>query len=331
MPKDPHWADRDRFILSAGHGSMLLYSLLYLTGYEDMTIDQIKHFRQLGSKTAGHPEYGHATGIETTTGPLGQGLANSVGLALGERIMNAALRRRPGRPLHLCAGRRRLPDGRHFSQEAIALAGHLKLNKLIVFWDNNNITIDGPVSLADNTDQVARFQAVRLERQPHRRPRPGSHRLRHRSGPPVRQADDDRLQDDHRLRRADQGTAPTRRTARRSAPTRSPARASSSTGISPPFEIPADILDAWRAAGKPASRRRNAWEGRLAKAAAQKAEFERRHRRRAAARLRRRHRPPTRRSSSADKPKVATRKCVGRWRWRSSTARCRKPSAARPT
>ncbi|RVA70907.1 transketolase family protein, partial [Mesorhizobium sp. M7A.F.Ca.CA.001.11.2.1] len=157
-PKAPHWPDRDRFILSAGHGSMLLYSLLHLTGYEDMTIDQIKHFRQLGSKTAGHPEYGHATGIETTTGPLGQGLANSVGFALGERIMNAAF----GNDLvdhytYVLAGDGCLMEG--VSQEAIALAGHLKLNKLIVFWDNNNISIDGPVSLADNTDQVARFQA----------------------------------------------------------------------------------------------------------------------------------------------------------------------------
>ncbi|TIY06346.1 MAG: transketolase, partial [Mesorhizobium sp.] len=155
-PKNPHWPDRDRFILSAGHGSMLLYSLLYLTGYEDITLDQIKHFRQLGSRTAGHPEYGHAAGIETTTGPLGQGLANSVGFALGERIMNAAF----GNDLvdhytYVLAGDGCLMEG--VSQEAIALAGHLKLNKLIVFWDNNNISIDGPVSLADNTDQVARF------------------------------------------------------------------------------------------------------------------------------------------------------------------------------
>ncbi|TJW76846.1 MAG: transketolase, partial [Mesorhizobium sp.] len=153
--KAPRWADRDRFILSAGHGSMLLYSLLYLTGYEDMTIDQIKNFRQLGSRTAGHPEFGHAAGIETTTGPLGQGLANSVGFALGERIMNAAF----GNDLvnhytYVLAGDGCLMEG--VSQEAIALAGHLKLNKLIVFWDNNNISIDGPVSLADNTDQVAR-------------------------------------------------------------------------------------------------------------------------------------------------------------------------------
>ena len=145
---DPAWPDRDRFVLSAGHGSMLLYSLLYLTGYPDITLDEIKHFRQLGSRTAGHPEYGHAAGIETTTGPLGQGLANSVGMALGERIMNAAF----GNDLvdhhtYVLAGDGCLMEG--ISQEAITLAGHLKLNKLTVIWDNNHISIDGAVSLAD--------------------------------------------------------------------------------------------------------------------------------------------------------------------------------------
>ena len=157
-PKNPHWPDRDRFILSAGHGSMLLYSLLYLLGYEDITIDEIKHFRQLGSRTAGHPEYGHAAGIETTTGPLGQGLANSVGFALAERILNA----RFGDELvdhytYVLAGDGCLMEG--LSQEATTLAGHLKLNKLIVFWDHNDISIDGPVSLADSTDQLGRFVA----------------------------------------------------------------------------------------------------------------------------------------------------------------------------
>lgn len=157
-PKAPHWPDRDRFILSAGHGSMLLYSLLYLTGYEDMTLDQIKNFRQLGSITAGHPEYGHATGIETTTGPLGQGLGNSVGFALAERHLNAVF----GDDLvdhytYVLSGDGCLMEG--LSQEALSLAGHLKLNKLIVFWDDNNISIDGKVSLADSTDQLARFAA----------------------------------------------------------------------------------------------------------------------------------------------------------------------------
>src|ERR1700712_5994264 len=133
-PKKPHWPNRDRFVLSAGHGSMLLYSLLYLTGYPDMTVEDLKQFRQLGSKTAGHPEYGHATGIETTTGPLGQGLANSVGFALGGGILNAAF----GNDLvnhytYVLAGDGCLMEG--VSQEAIALAGHLKLNRLIVFWD----------------------------------------------------------------------------------------------------------------------------------------------------------------------------------------------------
>ena len=154
-PANPHWPDRDRFVLSAGHGSMLLYSLLYLLGYEDMTIDEIKNFRQLGSTTAGHPEYGHAAGIETTTGPLGQGLANAVGMALAERILNARVRRRPRRPLHLGARRRRLPDGRQSARRRISLAGHLKLNKLIVFWDDNNISIDG-ADLARRLDRPGR-------------------------------------------------------------------------------------------------------------------------------------------------------------------------------
>jgi transketolase len=138
---------------------MLLYSLLYLTGYEDMTIEDIKQFRQLGSKTAGHPEYGHASGIETTTGPLGQGIANAVGMAIAERKLEEEF----GSDLqshhtYVLCGDGCLMEG--ISHEAIALAGHLKLNKLIVFWDDNNITIDGAVSLSDSTDQIARFQAV---------------------------------------------------------------------------------------------------------------------------------------------------------------------------
>jgi transketolase len=147
-PKSSLWPDRDRFVLSAGHGSMLLYSLLYLTGYEDMTIDEIKRFRQFGSKTAGHPEYGHATGIETTTGPLGQGIANAVGMAIAERKLEEEF----GSDLqnhftYVLCGDGCLMEG--ISHEAIALAGHLKLNKLVLFWDDNNITIDGEVGLSD--------------------------------------------------------------------------------------------------------------------------------------------------------------------------------------
>ncbi|WP_256752637.1 transketolase [Mesorhizobium sp. Mes31] len=305
-PKAPHWADRDRFILSAGHGSMLLYSLLHLTGYEDMTLDQIKHFRQLGSKTAGHPEYGHATGIETTTGPLGQGLANSVGFALGERIMNAAF----GNDLvdhytYVLAGDGCLMEG--VSQEAIALAGHLKLNKLIVFWDNNNISIDGPVSLADNTDQVARFQASGWN---------ASH---------IDGTDPEAIA--YAIEAARHSDKPTmiacKTTIGFGAPTKagtnkahgSPLGADEIAGArkffnwdSPPFEIPADILDAWRTAGKAGVKARTDWEGRLAKADAKlKAEFERR----LAGKL-----PSNfdaviadyKKKLSADKPKVATRK-----------------------
>jgi len=155
----PDWADRDRFILSAGHGSMLIYSLLHLTGYKAATIDELKNFRQWGSKTAGHPEFGHMPGVEVTTGPLGQGLATSIGFAMAERHMAA----RFGDDLvdhrtWVVAGDGCLMEG--VSQEAIALAGRYKLNKLTVLWDDNAITIDGAVSLSDTTDQKARFKAA---------------------------------------------------------------------------------------------------------------------------------------------------------------------------
>ena len=154
----PHWPDRDRFILSAGHGSMLLYSLLYLTGYSDMTLDQIKGFRQWGMRTAGHPEYGHAAGIETTTGPLGQGIANSVGFAIAEENLRARLGPKVvNHRTYVIAGDGCLMEG--VSQEALALAGKQKLSNLIVMWDHNGITIDGKVSLSDVTDQMARFKA----------------------------------------------------------------------------------------------------------------------------------------------------------------------------
>ena len=158
-PSAPNWPDRDRFVLSAGHGSMLLYALLYLTGYADMTIEDLKKFRQVGSKTPGHPEYGHTAGVETTTGPLGQGLATAVGMALAERHQAAEF----GDDLvdhytYVIAGDGDLMEG--VSQEAIALAGHLKLGRLIVLFDDNHISIDGPTSLSDSVDQIARFQSA---------------------------------------------------------------------------------------------------------------------------------------------------------------------------
>ncbi len=158
-PTAPHWPNRDRFILSAGHGSMLIYALLHLTGYADVTLDQIRNFRQWGSITAGHPEYGHVSGVETTTGPLGQGIANSVGFAIAEEILRATW----GRKLidhhtYVIAGDGCLMEG--VSHEAIGLAGRLGLSRLIVLWDNNGITIDGKVSIADVTDQKARFAAA---------------------------------------------------------------------------------------------------------------------------------------------------------------------------
>ena len=157
-PNAPRWADRDRFILSAGHGSMLIYSLLYLTGYKDMTIAQIRNFRQWGSITAGHPEYGHVAGVETTTGPLGQGIANAVGFAIAEENLRARWGAKiVDHHIYVIAGDGCLMEG--VSQEALALAGKQQLSRLIVMWDDNGITIDGTVSMADITDQRARFAA----------------------------------------------------------------------------------------------------------------------------------------------------------------------------
>jgi len=155
---DPDWPDRDRFVLSAGHGSMLLYGLLHLTGYADMTLDELKRFRQLGSRTAGHPEHGHAKGIETTTGPLGQGIGNAVGMALAERLLAAQF----GADLvdhhtYAICGDGCLMEG--ISHEAISLAGHLRLAKLTLLWDDNSISIDGATDLAVSDDQLARFKA----------------------------------------------------------------------------------------------------------------------------------------------------------------------------
>jgi transketolase len=156
--KNPTWFNRDRFVLSAGHGSMLLYSLLYLTGSETVTIDELKNFRQFNSLTPGHPEYGHTQGIDTTTGPLGQGIATAVGMAMAERI----LREKYGKEFvdhytYVINGDGCLMEG--ISEEAISLAGHLKLSKMIVLWDNNQITIDGDTSVATSTDQLKRFEA----------------------------------------------------------------------------------------------------------------------------------------------------------------------------
>ncbi|KAA2317356.1 transketolase [Pseudooceanicola sediminis] len=155
----PNWPDRDRFILSAGHGSMLLYSLLHLTGYEQFPIEELRNFRQWGARTAGHPENFLADAIETTTGPLGQGLANSVGFAMAEEMLRAQFSKKVvDHHTYVIAGDGCLMEG--VSQEAIALAGRHELSKLIVFWDNNNITIDGTVDLSDRTDQPLRFKAA---------------------------------------------------------------------------------------------------------------------------------------------------------------------------
>ncbi|WP_274423415.1 transketolase [Chelativorans sp. YIM 93263] len=276
-PKQPGWANRDRFVLSAGHGSMLLYSLMYLLGYEDITIDQIKNFRQLGSRTAGHPEFGYAAGIETTTGPLGQGFANSVGMAIAERLLNA----RFGDDLvnhytYALVGDGCLMEG--ISQEALALAGHLRLSKLIVMFDDNQISIDGPVSLADSTDQCERFAAS------------GWKTMR------VDGHDPDAIEAAiEEARRSDRPTfLAFRTTIGHGAPTKAGTAKAHGSPLgaeeiektretlgwdAAPFEVPSDVLDDWRLAGLRSAKERAAWEKRLAAADADvRAEFERRMR-----------------------------------------------------
>ncbi|MEO0543906.1 MAG: transketolase [Pseudomonadota bacterium] len=260
-PKVPNWPDRDRFILSAGHGSMLLYSLLHLLGYEDMTLEQLQNFRQLGFKTAGHPEYGHAAGIETTTGPLGQGLANGVGMAIAER----KLREEFGEDLinhftYVLAGDGCLMEG--ISQEAIAMAGHLKLNKLIVLWDDNNITIDGEVSLSDSTDQIARFAAsgwATLEIDGH-------------DPEAIAGAIEKAQASDRPTMIACKTTigygAPTRAGTSKAhgAPLGDEEIAATREALGwthEPFDIPAEIRDEWRVAGLNACKERQNWEQRL--------------------------------------------------------------------
>jgi len=274
-PADPAWPDRDRFVLSAGHGSMLLYAVLYFLGYADMTLAEIKRFRQLGSKTAGHPEYGHAGGIETTTGPLGQGLGNAVGMALAERIMAA----RFGDAVvdhhtYVLASDGDLMEG--VSQEAIALAGHLRLAKLIVLFDDNGITIDGKLALADSTDQVARVQAS------------GWNAVR------IDGHDPDAIA--AAIAAAKKSDRPSliacRTTIAFGAPNKagsekahgSPLGADEIKGAReklgwkhPPFEIPADLIELWRKAGERSREARKTWDKRIAALdPASKAEFERR-------------------------------------------------------
>jgi transketolase len=261
--KAPHWPDRDRFVLSAGHGSMMLYALLYLTGYEATTIDEIKRFRQLGSLTPGHPENFETPGVETTTGPLGQGLATAVGMALAERHLAAEFGNIVDHRTYVLASDGDLMEG--ISQEAIALAGHLKLNRLIVLFDDNGISIDGPLTLADSVDQVARFKAAGW----------ASEHVDGHDPEAIAAA----------IARAQASDRPTmiacKTTIAFGAPTKagtakahgSPLGADEIAGArkalgwdAPPFEIPADILKAWRAAGSRGAAARTAWETRLAAA-----------------------------------------------------------------
>ena len=271
---DPHWPDRDRFVLSAGHGSMLLYALLYLTGNSAMTIDQIENFRQLGSLTPGHPEVHHTPGVEMTTGPLGQGLATAVGMALAERMLAAEFGKIVDHHTYVLASDGDLMEG--ISQEAIAIAGHLKLGKLIVLWDDNGISIDGPLSISDSTDQVMRFKASNWN----------ASRIDGHDENAILQA----------LRAAQASDRPTLIACKTTIGFGAPKRAGTSKAHGEPlgaeeiagarkalnwpyapFEIPSAILAAWRDAGGRGAAQNTSWKAALAAAEpGLRAEFERR-------------------------------------------------------
>jgi transketolase len=272
---EPNWPDRDRFVLSAGHGSMLLYAVLYLTGNKDMTLDQIKHFRQLGSLTPGHPENFHTKGIETTTGPLGQGIATSVGMALAEKMLAAEFGKKAvDHHTYVLASDGDLMEG--VSQEAIALAGHWKLHKLIVLYDDNGISIDGPTSLADSVDQVKRFKSAGWQ----------AELIDGQDQAAIAAA----------ITRAQKSNKPSliacKTTIGYGAPTKAGTNkahgealgaeelkgAKEKLGISlEPFSVPDDVLKAWREAGSRGVGARKEWEARMATLSNRKrAEFDRR-------------------------------------------------------
>ena len=260
-PLAPEWPDRDRFVLSAGHGSMLQYALHYLVGFADMTLEEIKNFRQLGARTAGHPEYGHAAGIETTTGPLGQGISTAVGMALAERMMNA----RFGDDLvdhytYVIASDGDLMEG--ISHEAISIASHMQLSRLIVLYDDNDISIDGPLSLAETGDALGRFTAAGWDA--------------------VRIDGHDTDAIEKAIAAARKSDKPSLIACKTQIGYGSPNKAGTSgvhgaplgedeIGLTreqlgwshAPFEVPSDILDAWRMAGRTHASTRKAWEERL--------------------------------------------------------------------
>ena len=260
-PKAPNWPDRDRFVLSAGHGSMLIYALLHLLGYEQMSVEALKDFRQLNSPTPGHPEFGHTAGVETTTGPLGQGIATAVGMAMAERHMAA----RFGEDLvshytYVLASDGDLMEG--ISHEAISLAGHLKLSKLIVLFDDNGISIDGPLELSETGDQVARFKAAGWD----------ARRVEGHDPEAIRKA----------IKKARMSDKPSliacRTTIGYGAPTKAGKAAAHGSPLgeeeiagarealgwdAEPFEIPTDVRDAWRIAGLRSGQAHRAWKDRL--------------------------------------------------------------------